>query len=66
MSVATQNAVGDDGKIGTVHCLKQVLVHPLSQVTVHDAIRAGPVAHVLAQTEDGDYFAQWFSVDPVC
>ncbi len=39
MSVARQNAVCDDGKIGTIRCLKQVLVPPFSQITVHGAIR---------------------------
>ncbi len=54
-SVSRQQSIGEDGKIGLVHCLKQIVVPPHSQVTVHGATRAGAVGHVLALTEEGDY-----------
>ncbi len=50
-----RRSIGTDGTIGVVRCLKQVVVPSQSQVTVHGAIRAGPIGQVLGLTENGDY-----------
>ncbi len=50
-----RSAIGSNGHVGVVHSLKQIVIPPNSQATVHGATRAGPIGHVLALTEEGDY-----------